>query len=92
MSAELSPLLRSTLDALSTLDANRLERLGDEAEVLANESGPLSLREHENARVLQHTLAELLRNTDANLRLLRELRETRGYTAGEHPGDAPWGL
>jgi hypothetical protein len=74
-------MLRETVDALSVLDAGRLEKICAEAEALVAE-GRSEVRQQElrgamEARALQRTLIELLRSTDANLRLLRELRGLR---------------
>jgi hypothetical protein len=86
-----APLLREAIGALSVLDAVRLERLCERAEELARET-PGPVRDAVEARALQPTLMELLRTTDANLRLLRELRSLRvsGIGSDAEPGAVPW--
>jgi len=71
-------LLRETVDALSALDAEKLEELCAEAEALVAHRPEQSVQGAVEARALKQTLFELLRTTDENLRLLRELRGLRG--------------
>lgn len=81
-------LLRETIAALSVLDAERLESTCAQAERMAEakQAAPAG-----STRALQHTLAQLLASTDANLRLLRELQR-RGPGTGENdgPGGMRW--
>jgi hypothetical protein len=90
--ATAAPLLRETISALSVLDGARLEQLCGEAEVLAQTSPQEPVRDAVEVRALQQTLMELLRTTDANLRLLRELRALRvsGVGSDAEPGGVRW--
>lgn len=93
MSTPLEHLLGETVDALSRLDAKRLERLASQAETV---SLPISCSERKTVevRALRNTLLELLRTTDENLRLLRGLQRTRVAGLGEASapmyGGSPW--
>lgn len=73
----LEDALRETIGALSVLDADKLEQLCTHAEALVANRSEATVRSAVDARALQRTLLELLRTTDANLRLLRELRDLR---------------
>jgi hypothetical protein len=77
MPSRVKPVLEETIEALSVFDADRLEELCTEAEALLANRSEASVRSAVDARALQRTLMELLRTTDANLRVLRELRELR---------------
>jgi hypothetical protein len=84
--ASIAGLLEQTLDALSCFDAERLEELAAQAEDMPV-ARPIEVR------ALRNTLCELLRSTDANLRLLRELRTLRvtGLRSDEYGcGDVRW--
>ncbi|MDE1161725.1 MAG: hypothetical protein PW792_07230 [Acidobacteriaceae bacterium] len=87
----LTPLLQSSIDALSRLDAEKLEELCSEAETLVAEHREESLQGAVEARALKRTLFELLRTTDENLRLLRELRGMRvqGVASDDAPNGGP---
>jgi hypothetical protein len=77
MATDLTKTLQSTIDALSLLDVSKLEQLCDEAEALVGSHRVESERGAFETRALQRTLLELLRSTDENLRVLRELRLRR---------------
>jgi len=85
----LAPLLENAVEALSVLDADRLEGLCAEAEALVANHREEAIRSAVEARALKRTLFELLRTTDANLRLLRELRDLR--VTGLRSDDVPDG-
>lgn len=84
----LEETLRESIDALSVLDADRLEQLCTEAEALVANRREECVRSAVDARALQRTLMELLRTTDANLRVLRELRELRVHGLREGRDEA----
>lgn len=73
----LSPLLQQAVDALGGLDAERLEQLCGEVEALVRDRREECVQAAVETRALRRTLFELLRTTDSNLRLLRELRDLR---------------
>lgn len=85
-------IVRETISALSVLDAQRLLQLCDEAEALARTKSRTAPRDGVEVRALQNTLLELMRTTDANLRLLRELRalRVRGVGSDATPGGVRW--
>ncbi|MFC6644308.1 hypothetical protein ACFQBQ_01615 [Granulicella cerasi] len=81
----LKPLLQQSITALGQMDAERLEALCEQAEDLRSQTsgaGDLPVAE---VSALKQTLFELLRTTDENLRVLRELR---GLRASGLSGDA----
>ncbi len=73
MPGPVAALLQETLDALRVLDAERLERLAEEAEALQARCAAITERPLE-LRALRKTLLEVLRSTEGNLRVLRGLR------------------
>lgn len=76
MPNDLNNVLHGTIAGLSMLDVQKLESHCAEAEALLGNSHVASQPNAETA-ALRNTLRELLDSTDANLRLLRELRALR---------------
>jgi len=68
-----STLLESTIEALSVMDAERLEQLAEEAEALRSRCATISERPLE-LKAMRQTLQGLLRTTEGNLRVLYGLR------------------
>lgn len=85
-------VLGEAIDALSHMDAARLEDLAASASALAAADAGVFPPSRRTAN-LQHTLAELLRNSKGNIRLLSELRLVRVAGSGEWSataGEAAW--
>ena len=74
---DIEPLLRSAIDALSTLDDAALERLLVQAESVQGGLRGVHIFEVREVAALQQTFSELLSSTSRSLKTLERLRSNQ---------------